>query len=81
MDKRAIDRACDGVGGQGKLAALLRVTPQAVNQWVSKGRVPVDRVKDVVRATDGTVTAHDLAPELFPEGFEFPPEPASEAAA
>jgi DNA-binding transcriptional regulator YdaS (Cro superfamily) len=77
MDKSAIERACDAVGGQVKLAELVKVTPQAVNQWVAKQRVPLDRVKTVVLAAGGKVSAHELAPDLYPDGFEFPAEAAA----
>lgn len=30
--------------------------------------------KQIVRATGGEVSPHDLFPETFPSGFEFPPE-------
>ena len=74
MDKSAIERACDAVGGQVKLADAIGVTPQAVNQWVSRQVVPVDRVREIVRAVENKVTAHDLAPSIFPKGFTFPPD-------
>ena len=57
------------------LAAAIGVTPQAVNQWVSRGVAPVDRVKEIVKAVAGKVTAHDLAPGIYPQGFEFPADP------
>lgn len=67
-----IEKACEAAGGQVRLAEKLNVTPQAVNQWVSRGTVPLERVKDIVVAVGGSVSAHELAPALFPEGFEFP---------
>lgn len=57
------------------MAQAVGVSPQAVNQWVSRKKAPVDRVKTIVVATDGAVTAHDLAPEIYPKDFRFPEQP------
>lgn len=61
---------------QGRLASSLGISQSAISQWVKRG-VPAERVPAVVRATKGAVTAHELRPDLYPEGFVFP-EPASE---
>jgi DNA-binding transcriptional regulator YdaS (Cro superfamily) len=63
MDKSAIERACDALGGQVKLAKALGVTPQAVSQWVAKGRVPPERCAEVERASG--VGRHELRPDIF----------------
>lgn len=65
-------------GGSGRAADLARscgVSPQAVDKW--KRRVPAERVRQIVEATDRALSAHDLRPDLYHDGFEFP---ASEAA-
>lgn len=81
MDKTPLERACDALDGQGNLAAAIGVSPQAISQWVNRKRpLPLERVKDIVRATSGRITAHDLAPDTFPAGFEFPPEQEPAAA-
>jgi len=64
MDKTAIEKACDAAGGQAALAAKIKVTPQAVNLWVSKGRAPTERVLDIERFTG--VSRHDLRPDIYP---------------
>lgn len=74
----AIERACEALGGQGNLAVAIGVSPQAISQWVTGKRpLPMERVKDIVLASKGAVSAHDLMPGFFPEGFEFPAEPAA----
>jgi DNA-binding transcriptional regulator YdaS (Cro superfamily) len=52
-----------GEGGQVLLAERCNVTPQAVNQWVKKKRVPPERVIDVETATG--VSRHVLRPDVF----------------
>ena len=69
----ALQDAIDTAGGLTALAKAIGVTPQVVVHWRNRG-LPVDRVRDVVLATDGKVTAHDLMPSMFPAGFEFPTE-------
>lgn len=59
--------------GLSVLAAKLGVTYQAIRKW-ERGRVPDDRVKQIIVVTDGVVSAHDLRPDLYPVGFEFPLE-------
>jgi DNA-binding transcriptional regulator YdaS (Cro superfamily) len=52
-------------GNQSRLAALLGVTPQAVQQWVDRNRVPAERCVAVERAVDGQVTRYELNPDVF----------------
>lgn len=68
MSSQHIDRI-----GVSKIARALNISPPAVSKWKVRG-VPATRVRDVVRVADGAVTAHDLRPDLFPPGFEFPPD-------
>lgn len=62
-----IEKAVFIVGSQTKLANLVGVTPQSVQQWCVKGVVPARRVIAVEQATDGQVTRYELAPELYPK--------------
>jgi DNA-binding transcriptional regulator YdaS (Cro superfamily) len=55
------------------------VTQSAVSQWLRDG-VPRDRVVLVVSVTEGEVTAHDVAPDMYPRGFVFPTEMLQQAA-
>jgi len=68
MITKAIDRF-----GLKELSSRLGVTYQAIRKW-EKTQVPSHRVRQIVAATEGEVSAHDLRPDLYPEGFQFPPE-------
>lgn len=59
--------------GLKELSARLGVTYQAIRKW-EKTKVPSHRVKQIVVATQGEVSAHELRPDLYPDGFQFPPE-------
>lgn len=61
-----------GEGGQVILAKRCSVTPQAVNQWVKKKKVPPERVLEVEDATG--VSRHALRPDIYG------PPPAQQAA-
>ena len=50
-------RAVQAAGSQRKLAADLKVSQQAVGQWVTRGYVPLDRALQIK--------------ELFIDGFEL----------
>jgi len=64
----SIDDAISRVGGQAKLAGLIGVSPQMVNQW-AKGHRPVSPrcARAIERLTDGAVTAAALRPDVFGE--------------
>ncbi len=50
---------------QAFLAKEIGISPAAVNKWFKKGRVPLERVPDIERATGGRVTRYDLRPDFF----------------
>lgn len=58
-----LDRAINAVGSQVAIATLCEVTPQAVNQWVKKGKAPPEHVLTIEAATG--VSRHELRPDIF----------------
>lgn len=58
-----LDRAVIAVGSQIALASICNVTPQAVSQWLQKGRPPADRVLVIERASG--VSRHELRPDIY----------------
>lgn len=76
-DLTPIQRACEAVKGQAKLARLIGVSPANVNQWVAGIRpVPIERCVAIERATCGAVTRKDLRPDdwesIWPELADAP---------
>jgi len=70
--ENAVERACRLAAiTQAELARRCQVSPQAVDKW-GHDRVPDNRVKQIVAVINGVVTPHDLRPDLYPAGFEFP---------
>lgn len=64
----AMMRACEVVGGVGKLARMLAVADATVTQWRNGQRpVPLERCIAIERATAGAVTRKDLRPDDWPE--------------
>lgn len=63
MEKSALDRAKEQVGGPSGLARALatKLSPQAISQWK---RVPAERVIEVERVTG--ISRHELRPDLYP---------------
>lgn len=49
-----------------RMSAIGRpVTQGAISQWFAKGRIPAERVPQIVEATGGAVTEYDLRPDLY----------------
>lgn len=71
--KRPVDLvlAALGDGGQRRLAKACGVTPQAVNQWVKKGRIPSEHV--LAAEGESGISRHVIRPDVFGE----PPEQAA----
>lgn len=66
----SLAKAIQKIGGYSATARLVGLkTAWAVQKWQ---RCPAERVCLLVAASDGEVTAHDLRPDLYPNGFEFP---------
>lgn len=67
---KALERAIQACGGPARLAEAVGVKRQAVNGWLSTMRTgrrfPAGRVLAVEKATGGTVSRHDLRPDLYP---------------
>lgn len=67
-DESPIQRAARLAGGQSALARSpgVDVTPQAVQRWCAKNRVPAEKVIAVEVAVGGLVRRHELRPDLYP---------------
>lgn len=61
-------------GGPATVARVCGVRSQAVSQWISQDRVPLDRCELIERATKGLVTCEQLRPDV-----EWVRGPAGEA--
>lgn len=59
----ALLEAVMAAGGQARLARAVGVSVQAVHQWLSKGRVPVERASKVSEVTG--VSKHRLRQDIF----------------
>lgn len=58
-------------GSQSALGRLCKVTPQAVQKWVTNGFAPSERCRAIEAALNGKVTRYELNPETFGSGPEF----------
>jgi DNA-binding transcriptional regulator YdaS (Cro superfamily) len=50
---------------QRSLAKAINVTPQAVNQWFHRSKIPVKRAVEIELLTDGAIKRRDLRPDIF----------------
>jgi hypothetical protein len=62
MRRQALERAIAVVGGSAAFRRALDISPRTLSQWRSTG-VPDTRWGDVSRATEGAVSADELALE------------------
>lgn len=49
---------------QRQFADLLGVSEGRVSQWLSTGRVPIERCRDISRIT--SIPLHELRPDIYP---------------
>lgn len=59
-----IEKAVEASGSQSALARALKVKPQSVQEWVTRGYPPAERVLSIEEATG--ISRHDLRPDLYP---------------
>ncbi|MBI5910370.1 MAG: helix-turn-helix domain-containing protein [Betaproteobacteria bacterium] len=65
-EAQALRRAVEKAGGQSALARACGVKQGHVWHWINKSlRVPAEHVLSVEAATGGTVTRHELRPDIF----------------
>ena len=79
-----VAKAAKIVGGLTELARLIGVSVPTVHEWKTNRRpVPVLRVSDIVRVTQGAVTRQDLRPDdwqaIWPELVQSTPAQAESA--
>lgn len=61
----SINKACQYVGGQAKLAQRLHISPSAVGHWVLGRRpIPAERCPEIERLVQGHVKCEDLRPDV-----------------
>lgn len=63
----SLDTLLDRVGSLSQLARDLSITPQAIDGWKRRGKVPAERVLDVERVTGGLITRYELRPDIYVE--------------
>ncbi|MHB1564115.1 MAG: Cro/CI family transcriptional regulator [Leptospirillum sp.] len=49
-------------GNQSILARSLGIKPQAVQQWIARGQIPIRRAIQIERLTDGKIRLDDMLP-------------------
>lgn len=65
MEKTALLRACDAIGGQSALARALGLRSQgSVSSWIARNKIPAERVIPIEELTG--VSRHELRPDLYP---------------
>ena len=59
-----MDRIIKEAGGQSELARRLKIRQQSVQEWVTRGRVPAERVLEIERVTG--ISRHQIRPDIYP---------------
>lgn len=71
--KAAIDKA----GGAARVAESLKISRISVYEWISKGRLPAERVIPLAELAKWEVTPHQLDPSLYPNPTDGLPQPTT----
>lgn len=64
QEKAAIEKVVKDFGSQIALARLLDVTPQAVNEWLKRGRISATAAALLEERTKGAYKKADLRPDV-----------------
>lgn len=68
--KKAISKA----GTQSEFAQIIPKGKQVtIAKWISRGRVPAERVIDVCAAINYQVTPHEIRPDIYPHPYDALP--------
>ncbi len=67
----AIERVVHYAGGQAAVARKLGIRQQSVYMWVKKKTVPAERVLELERISDYTVSRNELRPDIYPADICF----------
>lgn len=67
MSIEFLDKACELLGGQGRLAHVLGISSPSITEWRARQRVPLARCRAIEAATAGRVTVYQLRPDVFGE--------------
>ncbi len=59
-----VDRIIEAYGGAAALARRLGISRNAISDWRSKQRVPVERVLEIERLTG--ISRHEIRPDIYP---------------
>lgn len=74
--KSPLEKAIELLGGTSATARKLGVaTPQVVQNWRQRRRVPPEYCEAIENATDGQVTGSELRPEIFGDNASSLPGP------
>lgn len=67
MSIQNFKKAVKKIGSQSDFAQKLpRGKPVTVAKWISRGRVPPERVIEVCAAVKFSVTPHEIRPDIYP---------------
>lgn len=67
--KTPLEKAIEAAGGQTALGNAIGRPQSTVRTWLVRGaKVPAEVVRDIERATCGTVTRYELRPDIFGVG-------------
>ncbi|EBU6994991.1 helix-turn-helix domain-containing protein [Salmonella enterica subsp. enterica serovar Bredeney] len=73
MDEKTRSRLRSFVS-QRAIAKALGISPQAVNQWLSKSVIPPRYVLTICEMTGWKIVPHDVRPELYPSPEDGVPD-------
>jgi DNA-binding transcriptional regulator YdaS (Cro superfamily) len=62
MKISSLNDLIDFFGNQSALARALKIRPQAVQQWITRGQIPIRRAIQIEQLTEGKIRLADMLP-------------------